>query len=136
MVKIMIFLKRKQGITHEQFRAHYESSHARLAQKHFGHLLISYSRHYPISAVLDPSNVPEGTKAPPYDIGYDAIAEMRVKDIATFEEILHLIKDSNLGPMFYEDEQRFLNQKGCVLLLCEEVDTGTAFTGEAVNVLS
>ena len=46
MFKVIWLLRRKPGITIEQFRAHYENSHARLAQKYFGDLLLSYKRNY------------------------------------------------------------------------------------------
>jgi hypothetical protein len=66
MVKLIFLLKRKPGITPEQFRAHYENSHSRHAQKYIGHLLIGYHRNYPIFATLNPSEVPPGTRPVPY----------------------------------------------------------------------
>jgi hypothetical protein len=36
MVKVIFLLKRKAGLTPQQFRAHYESSHVKLAQKYIG----------------------------------------------------------------------------------------------------
>src|SRR4051794_32707745 len=40
MFKAIFFLKRKPGISHEQFREHYENSHVKLADKYLGHLMI------------------------------------------------------------------------------------------------
>ncbi len=49
MYKIFWLLKRKPGISHEQFRHHYETSHAVLGQKYFGHLILSYKRNYDVA---------------------------------------------------------------------------------------
>jgi hypothetical protein len=38
MFKVMWLLKRKKGITFEQFRDHYENSHSILGKKYLGHL--------------------------------------------------------------------------------------------------
>lgn len=130
MAKLIFFLKRKAGITPEQFREHYESSHVRFAQKYIGHLLTGYHRNYPTFAALDPSNVPAGTQPPPYDIGYDAITEMRVKDMAAVEEIGRIFNDPKIQPLLKEDERKFLDDTATVMIVCDEVETGTAFTRE------
>src|SRR3954462_14233770 len=46
MYKVMWLLKRKRGITLDQFRDHYENSHSVLGNKYLGHLLIHYKRNY------------------------------------------------------------------------------------------
>ena len=46
MYKVMWLLKRKAGISHAQFREHYENSHAKLAHKYIGHLMLEYKRNY------------------------------------------------------------------------------------------
>jgi len=47
MFKAMVFLKRKPGLTREEFIAHYEGTHARLFQKHFPPIP-DYRRNYPV----------------------------------------------------------------------------------------
>jgi hypothetical protein len=136
MAKLVFFLKRKPGITAAQFRDHYESSHVRLAQKYIGHLLTGYVRNYPISAALDPSNVPPGTQPAACDIGYDAITEMRVKDMAAIEEIGRIFNDPLIQPILKADERHFLDDQATVMILCDEVDTGVAFTREPEPVLA
>jgi hypothetical protein len=46
MPKVILFMKRRKGITHEEFRAAYEGSHARLAEKFFGKFMVDYRRNY------------------------------------------------------------------------------------------
>jgi hypothetical protein len=117
MVKLIFLLKRKPGTTPEQFCAHYENSHSRYAQKYIGHLLIGYHRNYPIFATLNPSEVPPGTQPVPYDVGYDVITEMRVKDQAALEEIVRIFNDPVIQPILRADERRFLDDKASVMIV-------------------
>lgn len=135
MAKLVFFLKRKPGITPEQFRDHYESSHVAYAQKYIGHLLVGYVRNYPTLALLDPSNVTPGVPPVPYDTGWDCITEMRVKDAAAVEEIGRIFNDPEIQPILKADERKFLDDKATVMIVCDERDTGTAFTREPVPVL-
>lgn len=124
MIKIIYFLKRKPGTSPEHFRAHYESSHVKLAQKYIGHLLIDYIRNYPTFALLNPSNVPAGTAPAPYDIGYDCITEMFVEDQAMVDEIGRIFNDPEINPVLVEDELKFLDRDATVMIMTDVVSTG------------
>lgn len=136
MAKLVFFLKRKPGITPEQFRDHYENSHVRYAQKYIGHLLTGYVRNYPMMAILNPSGVPAGSQPAPYEIGYDAITEMRVKDMAAIEEIGRIFNDPDIQPILKADEKKFLDDKATVMIVCDERDSGISFVQEPHAVLS
>lgn len=121
MIKIIFMLKRKPGITKEQFREHYENSHAKLAQKYIGHLLKDYNRNYPVFTGLNPSNGdPE-----PYDTGYDAITEMVVESEADVQEMTRIFNDPAINPILVEDELKFLDRPATVMIVVDKVDTGT-----------
>jgi hypothetical protein len=55
MYKVMLFVKRKPGLTHEQFRDRYESGHAPLAIQHLPYLR-KYVRNFiqPVRGWPDP----------------------------------------------------------------------------------
>ena len=125
MLKIVYFLKRKHGISPEQFRQHYESSHVVLAKRYIGHLLEDYVRNYPQFALLNPSEIPEGTEPAPYDIGYDCITEMYVKDQAAIAEMTRIFNDPDINPILVEDELKFLERDQTVMIMVEVVNTGT-----------
>lgn len=125
MIKIIYFLKRKNGITHEQFREHYESSHVVLAKKYVGHLMKDYIRNYPTFALLNPSNIPEGTDPVPYDIGYDCITEMHVENQAAVDEMTRIFNEPDINPILVEDELRFLDRDQTVMIMVEVVNNGT-----------
>ena len=121
MYKVMWLLKRKPGITHEQFREHYETSHAELGKRYVGHLMLGYHRHYdgakkagasfstPLSSVTD----------------YDCISEWVMRDEAAFEEAMRIMAVPENLKIFLEDETHFLDSASTRLLRCATGDTGT-----------
>lgn len=121
MYRVMWLLKRKPGITHEQFREHYERSHAELGKRHIGHLMLAYYRHYdaakakgaafstPLSRVTD----------------YDCIAEWVMRDEAAFEEAMRIMAEPEILKIFLEDETHFLDSAATRLLRCDTADSGT-----------
>jgi hypothetical protein len=128
MIKVIFLLKRKPGITHEQFKDHYEKSHSRLAQKHFGHLMTRYVRNY-VSEARGSRSL--GTK--PFDFGYDCVAEWILPNEEALNKIWRVFSDPAIGKEFYDDEERFLDRAATVQIRSREddvCDTGTA-VGEA-----
>lgn len=125
MVKIIYFLKRKNGTTPEQFRQHYESSHVLLAKKYIGHLLKDYVRNYPSFALLNPSEIPEGTEPQPYDIGYDCITEMHVENQDAIQEMTRIFNDPEINPILVEDELKFLERDQTVMIMVDVINNGT-----------
>lgn len=126
MYKVIWLLKRKPGISHGQFRDHYETSHAELAKRHFGGLMLGYRRNY--SAECWGGNVtgPEGTAGfGPRDWEFDCIAEWEMPDEAAFDEIMRIVASPEIGPLFHADEEHFLDRGATVLIRCELHDTGT-----------
>jgi uncharacterized protein (TIGR02118 family) len=126
MIKIIFMLKRKPGTSREQFRQHYENSHVKLAQKYIGHLLEKYIRNYPVFASLNPSNQPAGSPPTPYDFEYDVVTEMYLKDEAAVAEMTRIFHDPAINPILVEDELRFLDRDQTLMLVIDQVDTGTA----------
>lgn len=46
MPSIVMMLKRKPGMTKEEFKEHYENSHAAMAMKYMSHAIADYRRSY------------------------------------------------------------------------------------------
>lgn len=105
MVKVILFVKRKDGFTREQFIKRYEEGHVPLAMKHLANLK-KYTRNYVIS---DP-----GEK----EMDYDVITEFSWKDQ----------HDANKDRESYErviqvltaDEDMFMNRESMKTITVEE----------------
>ena len=118
-IKVLWMLKRKPGTTHEQFREHYERSHAAIGRKYIGHLLLSYKRNYQIEAWGGTSSDPEGFRRRPFD--YDCVTELIVADEEAYEEMGRIFAEPAAGAELFEDELKFLDREAYVMLRCDEV---------------
>ncbi len=124
VITYMLFLKRKKGMTKEQFRTHYETSHALLAKKFFGHLFLDYRRHYPEDTVQ--FTVDGQASSVSDDSAFDAISKVDFKDRATYEEFLRVGAQPHVRAELGPDELRFLDMEGVRVSICEEVRTWTS----------
>lgn len=126
MIKILWLLKRKAGVTPEQFRERYER-HSRLGQEIAGHLIYRYKRNYKIETRGGGTpTTHDGTgKFGPIDWEYDCISEVCFADEAAYQENSRIFADPVHAERFYKDEEDFLDRKAVIMFKCEEVDTGT-----------
>ena len=124
MIKAIFLLKRKDGITHEQFREHYEKSHAKLGQKYFGHLLISYERNYVTQVRASRS---QGLRPASFD--YDCITEWILRDEAALAAVYDVFKIPEIGKEFFDDEGRFLDRDAVTSIICTDDDVINTGTG-------
>ena len=69
MPKMVILIKKKPGMSREDFINHYETSHAVLGKRLLGHLWTKYVRNYPVSLM---AYQPEENSV---DDTYDAVTE-------------------------------------------------------------
>ena len=121
MPQIVLFLTRKPGTTPEQFKHHYETSHAPLAMKHLGHLYTSYQRNYADFRTPTLGEREAGvTQADPL---YDCITVISVADDAALEEFWRIGTQPGITELFAEDEAKFLDRDKLLIHICHEVTT-------------
>jgi hypothetical protein len=125
--KVIHFVKRKAGITHEQFREHMERSHAPLAMKYCGHLFTEYRRNYVSQAMFggDPRDAGGGFR--PQEWEWDLISEWVMPNEAAFHEIYRIMQDPAVDALFHADEDRFIDRTAFVTAPVTVVDTGVTF---------
>jgi hypothetical protein len=125
MYRIMFLLKRKSHITHAQFRAHFERSHAAMAQKYCGHLFSQYQRHYTdtVWAGGDSRDPNSGFGAKPWN--WDLISVWTLPSEENYNEVIRLMLTPELDHLFKDDEDRFIDRTATVMIPCTMVDTGT-----------
>jgi hypothetical protein len=121
MFKVLWLLKRKPGISFEQFRDHYENTHSVLGKKYFGHLMLSYERHYDRAKEADGKYAAYGLASS----GYDCVAEWGLRDEAAFGEFLAIMADPATAKIFKDDELNFLDSAETRAVLSDCRDTGT-----------
>ena len=134
MFKIIWFLKRKPGITHDQFKHHYETSHALLGQKYLGHLMLSYKRNYCTTFSGRSPNEKGELVFGPMAWDYDCITEWIMPDEAAFDAMLALLGDPVIGKVFYEDEEHFLDRAATKMVRCDARDTGPGDGAETLKL--
>jgi hypothetical protein len=138
MFKVLWFLKRKPGISLEQFRDHYERSHAVLGQRYLGHLLIDYKRNYKLAAAGGgvPTDPKKGGGLSAQEWEYDCITEWVMPDEAAFDEIMRLFADPVIGKIFHDDEENFLHRESVFLVKVDVRDTGPGDGAETLKLSS
>lgn len=117
-MKAIVLLKRRSGMSHEQFRQYYETSHVELAHKYLGHLFLDYRRNYPemIDTDAEGNPLPAFAQSP-----YDAITEIRYKDREAFLESQRIMSDPEIGKLFAEDEKHFMDGPAFRIFTCDVV---------------
>ena len=103
MPQIVLLLKRKPGMSREEFKAHYESSHAAMAVRWQGHTMQDYRRNYiETQFTLDAFGAPQGEPA------YDAVTVISFES----DEKLQAFLDAGAEHQewYLADEFRFLDR--------------------------
>ncbi len=100
--KILLFMKRRPGMTVEAFRDYYENHHAPLCAKYAKHLK-RYIRRY-IDAQPHPETDTSGE--PPFDV----ITELWFDDEASFKSTLAYITTTIMPDEIVEDERKLFDR--------------------------
>jgi hypothetical protein len=119
-VKIVILMKKKPGMSREDFIHHYETVHAvEFGKKLLGHLFTRYVRNYPKGLV---EYQPED---PSLEGNYDAVTEIWVKDDTALAEMQRIINLPENNKRILEDEEKFQDRLQTRLLIVEEIEDGS-----------
>lgn len=127
MYKVLHFIKRKPHLTHEQFKAHFERSHAAMALKFCGHLFSEYRRNYIDTAWFGGDSRQEGSGYRQQDWNWDLISEWILPSEEALHEIYRIMQEPGVDELFRADEDRFIDRTATVTVACDVKDVGTAF---------
>ena len=122
MLKFIVALKRKPGMTPEEFRKHYETSHVEKAVELFAHLMVEYRRNYFTSSVAFSDRDPERAGRPQPE-GHDVITEIYLKDQAALDEFVKALSAPEIKNWFIEDEKKFLDRDASRMGVVEIVES-------------
>ena len=106
MIKSVALIKRKPGMSMEDFVKHYEEVHAPLAQKHLG-LFKKYVRNYVMGVE---------------DNDFDCISEFWFDEIEDALKVQEILGDyqTEIGKMFEADEKIFQDRDKTRMFLVDE----------------
>ncbi|GAA1843971.1 hypothetical protein GCM10009836_24190 [Pseudonocardia ailaonensis] len=105
MFKVMLLVKRKPGMSMEDFVDYYENVHA--ARDKSGSGIVHYARHYLRPA---PSFTDDETAEPPFD----AVTEVWYSDRAAYDAIREkLVQKPAWVADVVADEERFMDRARC-----------------------
>ena len=125
-ITTLVMVRRKAGLTTEQFRNGYETSHSRLAVELFGHLWLSYRRNYIETARRFGVGLSPGDPATAQDVGFDAVSEYVLRDEEALAE-MGRIAMANFQRI-KDDEARWFDQVHCFSCRCETAEENLAST--------
>lgn len=102
MYKILIFTKRRPGISREAFRDYYENRHVPLCLK-YSQGVRRYIRRY-VQTLTDPAT------GEPKELDFDAVTELWFDDRATFDAVLAHAGTGILPDDVIADEERLFDR--------------------------
>lgn len=123
MIKAIFLIRRKPGLSVEQFRAHYENQHVDIALKYIRPYLKGYFRNYPdnSSSYFDTVENNEGGIAPEFN--YDCVTEMWFENEERLQSMFDRLSEPDARAKIGADEELFLDPQSVVFLKCEETRT-------------
>lgn len=101
-VKVAAFMKRLPGVTHEQFRDHYEKVHRLIGEKYLKRYAVKYTRKY-LTPFPDPVTGNEQPRA------FDAVTEIWYADKAAYEAANAQFADAAVMKEIMDDVKNFLD---------------------------
>jgi hypothetical protein len=113
--KILLLMKRRPGMSVEEFRDYYENNHAPLGAK-YSQGITRYVRRY-----LEPQPHPE--TGPAAELPYDVITELWFEDEAIFKGTLQYLTTSIMPDEIVEDEKKLFDRSSFRTATVVECDT-------------
>jgi hypothetical protein len=130
MYKVLHFIKRKPHLSHEEFKAHFERSHAAMAIKFCGHLYSAYRRNYVNQVYTGGDSRQQGSGYGVREWQWDLISEWVLPDEAALHEIYRIMQEPGIDELFHADEDRFIDRTVTVTVPCDVHDVGTTFNAK------
>ena len=116
MLKTLVLLKRRPGMSMEEFVDYYENHHAKLGEKYLLPRVKRYLRRY-----VHPENNPITGHAEELD--FDVVMEMWWDSREDFDEAMKVISSEEVRIQFFEDEERIFNSHANRVFTVEEFDS-------------
>lgn len=126
MIKMIVLLKRKAGLTRDQFIARYEGGHAKLAEKHLTNA-VRYVRRY-----LEP--LPELFTGDTIEPEHDVITEVWFENQEQYEIAMKRLAQPEVVAEIVEDEETLFERDKHRVFMVDERDSACSQTAFAPAV--
>lgn len=126
MIKMIVLLKRKAGLTRDQFIARYEGGHAKLAEKHLTNA-VRYVRRY-----LEP--LPELFTGDTIEPEHDVITEVWFENQEQYEIAMKRLAQPEVVAEIVEDEETLFERDKHRVFMVDERDSACGQTASAPAV--
>lgn len=103
--KIILFLKRKPGMSVQAFRDYYENHHSKLAEKYSTGAVKRYVRRY-----IEPVEGAGPSAATADALGFDVITEVWIEDANVFAQVAAFLAKNAPPPDVLEDELKLFDR--------------------------
>lgn len=114
MIKVVLLVRRKAGLTRGEFRAHYETTHAPLAASLLRHC-VGYTRNF--------------VQGPDDGSGPDCVTEFYYDLQPPWENARHLVADDAIRATLVADERNFMDRASMRTYVVDECRTASAALG-------
>jgi hypothetical protein len=114
MIKVLCFLKRREGLSVDAFRDYYELHHSKLGEQSLGAAgAVKYVRRYI-------NNLPDRYTPRESDCGFDVVTEIWFDDTERFQRWFAGTRDPVLMDRIVEDEARLFDRDRTYFTTVEE----------------
>ena len=121
MIKLLIFMKRKSGLSRQEFMDYYENNHVLLITKHFGQFPTDYRRNYADdTAPFGLADVSESSEAAKAHVEFDVLTEIWLKDRATMDAMFARAAQPHIAAEVAADEEKFVDRASVRFHLVQE----------------
>jgi hypothetical protein len=119
MFKIIGLLKKKAGMSSDEFRHYYETTHRQLGEKYLRNFAIKYMRRY-----LTPFPNPLTGQTP--ETEHDVVLEIWYPDRATFEAAHAQFADEDILAEISADEEKLFDRSAMLFYFVDECESPLA----------
>jgi hypothetical protein len=115
MIKVIMLMKRRPGMTTEAFRDYYESKHRLIGEKYLRGFATRYVRRY-VNPLPDRSGEL-------YDPEYDVVLEVWYPDETTFKDCAENLQNPEIAKEINDDEQQVFDMRFMRSYVVEEYES-------------
>lgn len=123
MFKTVVLLKRKAGMSMEDFIDYYENHHRKIGEKVLPHG-IRYMRRFL-------RGVPNPVTGEANEPAFDVLTEMWFEDQAAFEAAMAALSEPETAAEIAEDEEKLFDRSNMHFCTIEERESDTGWTSES-----